>query len=83
MIINYFDVVVNSTWGKYMKKNLDEINIDILKQIDDLDVDVNVKNFLKEALYEEYSNRDENYTISDKRNENYEQLINKYYGGGD
>ena len=64
-----------------MKKNLDEINIDILKKIDSLDVDINVKNFLKEALYEEYSNRDENYTISDKRNEKYEPLIEKYCEG--
>ena len=64
-----------------MKKNLDEINIDILKKIDSLDVDINVKNFLKEALFEEYSNRDENYTISDKRNENYGPLIDNFCVG--
>ncbi|MBE6503862.1 MAG: hypothetical protein E7Z76_06215 [Methanobrevibacter sp.] len=64
-----------------MKKNLDEINKDILEKIDDLDVDNNIKDFLKEALYEEYTHRDENYTLSDKRSSNYEPLINKYYKG--
>ena len=64
-----------------MKKNLDEINKDILEKIDSLDIENNVKDFLKEALYEEYTHRDENYTLSDKRSENYEPLINKYYKG--
>ncbi|MBE6495223.1 MAG: hypothetical protein E7Z78_02150 [Methanobrevibacter thaueri] len=64
-----------------MKKNLDEINKDILDKIDSLDVDQNIKDFLKDALYEEYTHRDENYTLSDKRSENYEPLINKYYKG--
>ena len=64
-----------------MKKNLDEINKDILEKIDSLDIDNNIKDFLKEALYEEYTHRDENYTLSDKRSENYEPLINKYYKG--
>ena len=64
-----------------MKKNLDEINKDILEKIDDLDVNDNIKDFLKEALYEEYTHRDENYTLSDKRSSNYEPLINKYYKG--
>lgn len=64
-----------------MKKNLDEINKDILDKIDSLDVDKNIKDFLKDALYEEYTHRDENYTLSDKRSENYEPLINKYYKG--
>jgi hypothetical protein len=64
-----------------LKKNLDEINKDILDKIDSLDVDQNIKDFLKDALYEEYTHRDENYTLSDKRSENYEPLINKYYKG--
>ena len=64
-----------------MKKNLDEINKDILEKIDDLDVDKNIKDFLKEALYEEYTHRDENYTLSDKGSSNYEPIIDKYYKG--
>ena len=64
-----------------MKKNLDEINKDILEKIDDLDVDKNIKDFLKDALYEEYTHRDENYTLSDKRSSNYEPIIDKYYKG--
>ena len=64
-----------------MKKNLDEINKDILEKIDSLDVENNIKDFLKEALYEEYTHRDENYTLSDKRSSNYEPLIDKYYQG--
>ena len=64
-----------------MRKNLDEINKDIIEKIDSLDVEQNIKDFLKEALYEEYTHRDENYTLSDKRSSNYEPLINKYYKG--
>ena len=64
-----------------MKKNLDEINKDILETIDSLNIKDNIKDFLKEALYEEYTHRDENYTLSDKRNEDYGPLIDKYYGG--
>lgn len=64
-----------------MKKNLDEINKDILEKIDSLDIENNIKDFLKEALYEEYTHRDENYTLSDKRSSNYEPLIDKYYKG--
>ena len=64
-----------------MKKNLDEINMDILEKIDSLDIENNIKDFLKEALYEEYTHRDENYTLSDKRSSNYEPLIDKYYKG--
>lgn len=64
-----------------MRKNLDEINKDIIEKIDSLDVEKNIKDFLKEALYEEYTHRDENYTLSDKRSSNYEPLINKYYKG--
>ena len=62
-------------------KNLDEINKDILEKIDSMDIEKNIKDFFKEALYEEYTHRDENYTLSDKRSSNYEQLINKYYSG--
>ena len=47
-----------------MKKNLDEINKDILEKIDSLEIEDNIKDFLKEALYEEYTHRDENYTLS-------------------
>ena len=64
-----------------MKKNLDEINKDILEKIDSLDVGENIKDFLKEALYEEYSHRDENFTLVEDRNKNYEPLIKKYYKG--
>ncbi len=67
--------------GFNMKINLDEINKDIIEKIDSLDVGDNIKNFLKEALYEEYTHRDENYTLSDKRSSNYEPLIDKYYKG--
>ena len=64
-----------------MKRNLDEINNDILEKIDSLDVNDNIKNFLKDALYEEYTHRDQDYILSDKRSDNYEPLINKYYKG--
>lgn len=64
-----------------MKKNLDEINKDILDKIDSLDVENNIKDFLKEALYVEYTHRDENYTLADKRSSKYEPIINKYYKG--
>ena len=64
-----------------MKKNLDEINKDILEKIDDLDVDKNIKDFFFFSLYEEYTHRDENYTLSDKRSSNYEPIIDKYYKG--
>lgn len=64
-----------------MKRNLDEINKDIIDKIDSLDIGDNIKEFLKDALFEEYSNRDQNYTLSDKRSENYEPLIDKYYKG--
>lgn len=63
------------------KKNLDEINQDILEKIDSLDIDDNIKDFLKEALYEEYTHRDDNYTLSDKRSSNYGPLIDEYYKG--
>lgn len=64
-----------------MKKNLDEINKDILDKIDSMDIGDNFKNFLKDALYEEYTHRDANYTLADKRSSNYEPLINKYCKG--
>lgn len=64
-----------------MKKNLDEINKDILEKIDSLDVGENIKDFLKEALYEEYSHRDENFTLVEDKNKNYEPLIKKYCKG--
>lgn len=64
-----------------MKKNLDEINKDILEKIDSLEIEDNIKDFLKEALYEEYTHRDENYTLSNRRSDNYGPLIDKYYGG--
>lgn len=64
-----------------MKKNLDEINKDILEKIDSLEIEDNIKDFLKEALYEEYTHRDENYTLSNRRSDNYGPLIDKYYEG--
>lgn len=64
-----------------MKKNLDEINKDILEKIDSLEIEDNIKDFLKEALYEEYTHRDENYTLSNRRSDNYGSLIDKYYDG--
>lgn len=64
-----------------MKKNLDEINKDILEKIDSLEIEDNIKDFLKEALYEEYTHRDESYTLSNRRSDNYGPLIDKYYDG--
>ena len=64
-----------------MKRNLDEINRDILEKIEGLDVGENIKDFLKDALYVEYTYRDEEFTLSDKRNSKYEPLINEYYKG--
>ena len=64
-----------------MKKNLDEINKDILEKIDSLEIEDNIKDFLKEALYEEYTHRDENYTLSNRLSDNYGPLIDKYYEG--
>lgn len=64
-----------------MKKNLDEINKDILEKIDSFEIEDNIKDFLKEALYEEYTHRDENYTLSNRRSDNYGPLIDKYYDG--
>ena len=64
-----------------MKKNLDEINKDILEKIDSLEIEDNIKDFLKEALYEEYTHRDENYNLSNRRSDNYGPLIDKYYDG--
>lgn len=64
-----------------MKKNLDEINKDILEKIDSEDIGNNIKDFLKEALYKEYTNRDENYVLSNKKSKEYGPLIDKYYKG--
>lgn len=64
-----------------MRKNLDEINKDILDKIDSLDVGDNIKDFLKEALFEEYSHRDENFNLEKEKNQKYEPLINKYFKG--
>lgn len=64
-----------------MLLNLDEINNDILNKIDSLDVDKNIKDFLKEALYEEYNHRDENLASISRRNKNYTPIIEKYYKG--
>lgn len=63
-----------------MKRNLDEINGDIITKIDALDVSDDIKNFLKEALYIEYTHRDEGFALADKRREDYGPLIDKYYG---
>ena len=64
-----------------MKKNLDEIIKDILEKVDSLEIEDNIKDFLKEALYEEYTHRDENYTLPNRRSDNYGPLIDKYYDG--
>ncbi len=64
-----------------MRKNLDEINKDILEKIDNMDIEENIKNFLKEALIIEFNNRDKNFDIKDERNEDYETIINDYYKG--
>ena len=64
-----------------MKKNLDEINEDILNKIDSMDIEDNIKDFLKEALYIEFTNRDKNFDIADERNEDYGQIIEDYYKG--
>ena len=64
-----------------MRKNLDEINKDILEKIDNMDIEENIKNFLKEALFIEFNNRDKNFDIKDERNEEYQPIINDYYKG--
>lgn len=64
-----------------MRKNLDEINKDILEKIDNMDIEDNIKNFLKEALFIEFNNRDKNFDIKDERNEEYQPIINDYYKG--
>lgn len=64
-----------------MRKNLDEINKDILEKIDNMDIEENIKNFLKEALIIEFNNRDKNFDIKDERNEEYQPIINDYYKG--
>ena len=63
-----------------MKKNLDEINEDIINKINNLEVEDNIKDFLKEALLLEYSNRDVNFeSVNSKRNTEYGPIIEKYY----
>ena len=71
---------------------LERINKDIIKKIDNLNKvkeslqekiqnqDENIKEFLKEALIEEYTNRNDPITVSstDKKNPNYEGIIEKY-----
>ena len=57
-------------------KNLNEINKGILDEIDKLDIEDNMKDFLKEALYIEYHCRDENHK---RKNMDYEPIIEKYY----
>ena len=56
-------------------RNLDEINKNILDEIDKLNIENNMKDFLKEALYIEYYYRDENHK---RKNMDYEPLIEKY-----
>ena len=59
---------------------LERINKDIIKKIDNLNQDENIKEFLKEALIEEYTNRNDPITVSstDKKNPNYESIKEKY-----
>ena len=59
---------------------LERINKDIIKKIDNLNQEENIKEFLKEALIEEYTNRNDPITVSstDKKNPNYEGIIEKY-----
>lgn len=57
--------------------NLNEINRDILKKIDDWDMEQNKKDFLKEALVLHYENRKNRENLR----EDYEKLIDKYYEG--
>ena len=64
-----------------MRKNLDEINKDILEKIDNMDIEDNIKNFLKEALIIEFNNRDKNFDNKDERNEEYQPIINDYNKG--
>lgn len=65
--------------GDFMKDKLKEINRDIIKKIDELDQDENIKKFLKEALVIEYDDRDKFKSTTDERNEKYEPLIDIYY----
>ena len=64
----------------YFIMNLNEINPDIIKKIDSLDIKKSEKDFFKEALIEEYNHRDkQNYDFSDKKNPKYDEIIGKYY----
>ena len=58
-----------------MRLDLDEINKDIIEKIDSLETEENIKDFLKTALSMEYHNRDENYTLKEKKDSGYEILI--------
>lgn len=62
-----------------MNDKLKEINKDIIKKIDELDQNENIKKFLKDALVIEYDDRDKFKSTTDERNEKYEDLIEKYY----
>lgn len=64
-----------------MRLDLDEINKDIIEKIDSLETEDNIKDFLKTALSMEYHNRDENYTLKEKKDSGYEILIAKFYKG--
>ena len=64
-----------------MRLDLDEINKDIIEKIDSLETEDNIKDFLKTALSMEYHNRDENYTLKEKKDSGYEILIAKVYKG--
>ena len=60
--------------------NLNEINKDIVKKIDSLNIDINKKNFLKKALIEEYNHRDKKFFgLNDKKNSKYNDIVEEYY----
>ena len=62
-------------------KELVDINEDILKKIDNLNVSDEKKFFLKSLLLEEFSHRDNFSAAKNQKNARYEPLINKYYRG--
>lgn len=65
--------------GDFMN-GLELINKGIIDKIDELNEDEKIKEFLKEALIEEYTNRNDPITTSsiDKKNPNYKDIIEKY-----
>lgn len=64
----------------YFMIELNEINPDIIKKINSLNIEKNKKDFLKRALVEEYTHRDKNfYNLVDKKNNKYGEMVDDLY----